>query len=49
MKETQFKNNGYEILRCKSLQELKLKLKEMDVDETYFIDIKNIITNYINH
>ena len=38
--ETELKNNGYEILRGKSLQELKLTLKEMDVDEMYFVDIK---------
>ena len=38
--ETELKKNGYEILRGKSLQELKLTLKKMDVDETYFVDIK---------
>lgn len=38
--EAELKNNGYEILRGKSLQALKLTLKEMDVDERYFVDIK---------
>jgi len=38
--EAELKNNGYEILRGKYLQELKLTLKEMYVDEMYFVDIK---------
>lgn len=38
--EAELKNNGYEILRGKSLQELKLTLKENYVDEKYFVDIK---------
>ncbi len=38
--EAELKNNGYEILRGKSLQEFKLTLKENYVDEKYFVDIK---------
>jgi hypothetical protein len=38
--EEELKNNGYEVLRGKSLQELKLAVKGNYVDETDFINIK---------
>ena len=49
MNETELKNNGYDILQGKFLKERKLTLQRMDVDEMYFVDIKNIITNNITH
>ncbi len=36
----ELKKNGYAVLRGKSLQELKLALNGLDVDEIYFVDIK---------
>jgi hypothetical protein len=37
--ESELRVNGYEVLRGKPLQELKLALKAMDVDETDFVNI----------
>ena len=39
-KEEELKQNGYEVLRGKALQELKLAISEADVDEMYFVNIK---------
>jgi hypothetical protein len=49
MNEAEPRNNGYDFLQGKSLLEPELTLQRMDVDEEYFVDIKNIITNYIDH
>lgn len=38
--EDELKQNGYEVLRGKALQELKLAISESDVDEMYFANIK---------
>ncbi len=38
--EKELKQNGYEVLRGKALQELKLAISEADVPEMYFGDIK---------
>lgn len=38
--EQELKNNGYEVLRGKSLQGIKLSIKEQDVNEIYFANIK---------
>lgn len=38
--ETELKQNGYEILRGKALQEFKLAIREQYVNETNFVDIK---------
>jgi hypothetical protein len=37
--ESELRGNGYEVLRGKALQDLKLALKAMDVDETDFVNI----------
>ncbi len=37
--ESELRQNGYEVLRGKDLQELKLALKAMDVNETDFVNI----------
>jgi hypothetical protein len=37
--ESELRENGYEVLQGKGLQELKLALKAMDVDETDFVNI----------
>jgi hypothetical protein len=38
--EKELKNNGYEVLRGSSLNELKLAIKEQYVNEIYFVNIK---------
>jgi hypothetical protein len=38
--EKELKNNGYEVLRGNSLNELKLAIKEQYVNEIYFVNIK---------
>jgi len=38
--EVELKQNGYQVLRGKSLQDFKLVIKEADVDEIYFANIK---------
>ena len=37
--ESELRRNGYEVLRGTALQDLKLALKAMDVDETDFVNI----------
>jgi len=39
--EAELKKNGYEVLKGKPLKDLKLAISFSDVDEMYFINIKN--------